>query len=922
MTGKKLSLGKATFVVLVILSLSLIITWFSLKAVNHNMLKTMENKVINYTQSVAINQEKNIFKIIDGKAVNNSKDLRQIITNIWQISKIDDISIFCRNPTEGVIYSLTRNEVRVISPRIVSGNAVINPEAELLRAFNNQQAQYKFTENALWDEWTTVYIPAIDPLTDELIGVISLKNDIFMWRLNLLTKLAIPLGILYLFMIMGGVYFINPSKIRLDRRLPNPMLRLIVTPLLACLLIMISGLLLVLLETNLRHIAHHSESQLDAYLEHVETDSIKTFDTLTNLASIMAKNTALTEALLANDRQALQLDWQQTFEWNKYRDNLSHLSFLRADHTVLLRMHFPQKYGDQVKWFTLLEAQRTGQVTSGLEIGKFGSLTLRVVHPVFKDGSLQGYIELGNSLENVLSGHNTLHNTEAFVSIYKRFLGRSDWEEGKKVGNKQKWDEFEDKLVTQGSNNKLSTNLRNYIQNHKNQNRTNKINSIFESFAVYFFPIYDVTDTEVGGLYIANHDMGKGILGKHYISMLVTMPFLIILIFILYLVFRQADKNFLVQFNNYRQLAHDYKQQQWRLHYILKGINAGTWEWNIQTGDVKINSRWAEIIGYSLDELAPFSIDIWRKNTLEEDLKRADQLLAKHHNGESDYYECQFRMKHKNGDLVWVQDRGQVISRTDEGKPLMMYGTHNDITKQKQAELKVVQSSKLASLGEMATGVAHELNQPLNVIRMASGNILRKLRKGPVNQDYLIKKLERIEGQTTRAASVIDHMRMFGRKASHTLVKLNPVEIVHSVLGLIGEQLRLTNIDIKLECPESCPQILGEQILVEQVLLNLITNARDAILSNESQQNKCIQISINTDVDGHVVIAIEDTGGGIDKKLLSRIFEPFFSTKGPGNGTGLGLSISQDIIKELQGHLTVMNTDLGARFMVQLPFAT
>ena len=123
-----------------------------------------------------------------------------------------------------------------------------------------------------------------------------------------------------------------------------------------------------------------------------------------------------------------------------------------------------------------------------------------------------------------------------------------------------------------------------------------------------------------------------------------------------------------------------------RLADILKGTNAGTWEWNVQSGQTIFNERWAEIIGYTLDELSPVSIDTWIKFTHPEDLNRSDELLEKHFKGELDYYEIETRMRHKNGYWVWVLDRGKVATWTEDGKPLLMSGTHQDISKRMHME--------------------------------------------------------------------------------------------------------------------------------------------------------------------------------------------------------------------------------------------
>ena len=126
-----------------------------------------------------------------------------------------------------------------------------------------------------------------------------------------------------------------------------------------------------------------------------------------------------------------------------------------------------------------------------------------------------------------------------------------------------------------------------------------------------------------------------------------------------------------------------------RLAYILEGTNVGTWEWNVQTGDTVFNERWAGIIGYSLAELAPVSIDTRLKFAHPDDLEMSRHLLGRHFRKELPYYECEARMRHKNGSWVWVLDRGKVATWTEDGKPLVMSGTHQDITARKQAEEEI-----------------------------------------------------------------------------------------------------------------------------------------------------------------------------------------------------------------------------------------
>jgi len=131
-----------------------------------------------------------------------------------------------------------------------------------------------------------------------------------------------------------------------------------------------------------------------------------------------------------------------------------------------------------------------------------------------------------------------------------------------------------------------------------------------------------------------------------------------------------------------------------RLANILEGTHVGTWEWNIQTGETIFNERWAEIIGYTLTEIAPVSIRTWQRFSHPDDYKKAERLLKSHFSGALDYFECEIRMLHKSGDWIWVIDRGRIGEWTDDGKPLVMAGTHQDITVRKRTETALRESEE------------------------------------------------------------------------------------------------------------------------------------------------------------------------------------------------------------------------------------
>jgi PAS domain S-box-containing protein len=145
-----------------------------------------------------------------------------------------------------------------------------------------------------------------------------------------------------------------------------------------------------------------------------------------------------------------------------------------------------------------------------------------------------------------------------------------------------------------------------------------------------------------------------------------------------------------------KDAVEELQQERTRLAGIIEGTNVGTWEWNVQTGETIFNERWAEIIGYSLEEIAPVSIQTWMKFAHPDDLKSSNELLQSHFNGDLPYYQFEGRMKHKDGSWVWVMDRGKVIQWTQDGKPLMMMGTHQDITRQKKDQAEIIRAREEA----------------------------------------------------------------------------------------------------------------------------------------------------------------------------------------------------------------------------------
>jgi C4-dicarboxylate-specific signal transduction histidine kinase len=232
---------------------------------------------------------------------------------------------------------------------------------------------------------------------------------------------------------------------------------------------------------------------------------------------------------------------------------------------------------------------------------------------------------------------------------------------------------------------------------------------------------------------------------------------------------------------------------------------------------------------------------------------------------------------------------------------------------------QLVQAGKLATLGELTTGVAHELNNPLNNIGLFMGNMEDLIKLGATDRERIAAELQKAMQQVRKATEIISHLRTFGRAAPASRESMSLRDVVERAISLMREQLRLREIEVTVELGSEEPVVLGNSIQLEQVFINLLTNARDAVAESP---RKVIRIlaSVSSEV---VEVAFSDTGHGIPPEFERRIFDPFFTTKEVGKGTGLGLSITYGIIRDHGGTISVeRSAGEGATFLIRLPRAT
>lgn len=242
---------------------------------------------------------------------------------------------------------------------------------------------------------------------------------------------------------------------------------------------------------------------------------------------------------------------------------------------------------------------------------------------------------------------------------------------------------------------------------------------------------------------------------------------------------------------------------------------------------------------------------------------------------------------------------------------------------ERERAAQLAQASKLAQLGELATGMAHELNQPLTAITLAAQNALKQLDRGTLDPPSLAGRLDRILQMARRASTVIDHMRIFGRMGGEASAPIPLAAAVRGARDLLAFKLERHGVRVEETLPPDLPAVVGQAVPLEQVLVNLIANACDAYGERPEGGDvppRIVAIAA-TATEGWVRLTVRDEAGGIPPDVLPRIFAPFFTTKPVGQGTGLGLSISYGIINDMGGTLAADSADGSTTFVVSLPAA-
>jgi PAS domain S-box-containing protein len=405
-----------------------------------------------------------------------------------------------------------------------------------------------------------------------------------------------------------------------------------------------------------------------------------------------------------------------------------------------------------------------------------------------------------------------------------------------------------------------------------------------------------------------------------------------------------------------------------RLKLVLAGTEEAFWDWDLIHDRIDFSDRWAEMVGFTPEELEPYG-ESWERLVHPDDLPPAMKILNDHLEGRTPSIEAEYRVRTNSGAWKWILDRGRVVKRDPDGKPLRAAGTHTDITRRKimedllrertvmleqeiaerkqaqemlaaqQEELEALNQSlqlrvdeavaelrrkdqilisqgRQAAMGEMIGNIAHQWRQPLNALAMLISNIQYAQEENELTPGYLNESAATANRLIRKMSTTINDFRDFFAPGKE-MVSFSAMEQVRQAVKLVEAACGNDNIAITIETEDDC-LLKGFPNEYSQVLLNLLGNAREAIVGTGAGGGR-ITVTVRKR-DGMGVVTVRDNGGGIPETLLEKIFDPYFSTK--SMGTGIGLYMSRMIIEgNMGGTLTARSMDGGSEFSIITPLA-
>ena len=642
-------------------------------------------------------------------------------------------------------------------------------------------------------------------------------------------------------------------------------------------------------------------------------------------------NKDLQEAFQARDRERLLAAALPLFKKIRSKYEITHFYFMDTDRLCFLRVHNPGRHGDTINRFTMNRASRSNAPAAGIELGPFGTFTLRVVHPWRVDGELIGYIELGTEIEYITPIIKESLNVDLLVAIDKSFLQQNRWQEGlKMMGRSGDWQLFPHHVIVDQTLNQIPPGLGALLETAYQGTQESdafKVTLGSRTFRGGLAPLKDTGGREVGEFIVLNDSSTQ----EQFLRKIFWLILIVgggggsFLFYIFSLHITRLEGTLRRQHEQLRQEIIEHRQAEESLRESNESLNAlihasplaimtinstGAIEsWNLSAEQI---FQWAtdEVISRQPPFIIGASQDIFNQHLRGTFL--GETITATNLSG-----------LRKNGEPVELALSTAPL-RDQAGHIHKALFIFQDVTTSKKIEKNLREAQKMKAIGTLAGGIAHDFNNILTTI-LGYAEVSRRTLD---EQNPARSNLDEIITAGKRAASLVSQLLTFSRRKeqerSPVLIQDVTEEVIRFLRGTIP-----STIEIHPELDSRCGPVLADVTQIHQVIMNLCINGYQAMREKGGTLSvilKKVQIDAvtakqqNLPAGPCVSLTVRDEGVGMDEKTLSRIFEPYFSTKELGQGTGLGLSLVHGIIQSHHGMIKVQSViGHGSIFTIYLP---
>ncbi len=619
---------------------------------------------------------------------------------------------------------------------------------------------------------------------------------------------------------------------------------------------------------------------------------------------VILRDEQLKAALKAKNGLALLNQTLPLFDQLNVDHGITHLYFTGPDRVNILRVHKPEKYGDTIDRFTTLEAERTGKVSHGIELGPLGTFTLRVVEPWFDGQQLIGYVEMGEEIEHITRKLRHVLGVEIYVVIEKEYLDRTNWESGMRMlGRDATWNRFPTVVMVDQTLEEFPEPLAAFCAEERH---TSMKTDIYTSF----------NNRHYRARFIQLNDAGGRGVGDMVVMMDVTDPMaylhmtLIVIGLICVAVGGILFALLLLYVDRVERVMATAQEKLTQVTKAVESTSDATLMVDPSGQAIYQNRASLELFGYSVEELNEAGGPL----ILYFDPALGHEVFDTIQGGES--WRGEAEMRTREGRTVAVALRADVI-RDETGKIVGFISIHTDISQRKQAEEQLLQAKQAAEAANLAKGeflanMSHEIRTPLNaVIGMTELALETQLTKE--QREYLETVRVSSESLLTLLNDILDFSKIEACQLGLDEIYFDLRTTLERVTDMLAAQAEVGGVELTCHIKPDVPTALvGDPTRLRQIIVNLAANAIK--FTEEGQVTISVETEMEEDSSPFLHFTVSDTGIGIPPDRIEKIFEIFKQADGSTTrkygGTGLGLAISRQLVQMMGGKIWV-ESELG-----------